>query len=221
MADGDRTETDRTGINRTGIESPDLAHADSGRTDGGPCDDRSFLFVLGSSRAGGNTEALTRRAAAQLPSTVSQRWVDLREVSLPVFQDMRHVAGHRWTAPEGDEALLLEETLKATDLVVASPLYWYGVTSAVKLYLDYWGSWLRVPAVDFRARMRGRTMWAVSAISEEDPAKADPLLGTLRLTADYMGMRWGGGLLGYADRPGDLLADDKALAAAKTFFRGP
>ncbi|MER7912583.1 flavodoxin, partial [Streptomyces sp. NPDC096068] len=46
---------------------------------------RSFLFVLGSSRADGNSEILAREAAAHLPAGVPQRWVDLNELSLPDF----------------------------------------------------------------------------------------------------------------------------------------
>jgi hypothetical protein len=58
----------------------------------------------------------------------------------------------------------------------------------------------------------------ISAISEEDPAKADPLIGTLRLSADYLGMRWGGALLGYGNRPGQVCEDVDALAKAPAFF---
>ncbi|GAA4621549.1 hypothetical protein GCM10023196_010230 [Actinoallomurus vinaceus] len=49
-------------------------------------------------------------------------------------------------------------------------------------------------------------------------ARTEPFLGTLKISADYMGMRWGGELLGYANRPGDILADEKALAEAERFF---
>jgi len=47
---------------------------------------------------------------------------------------------------------------------------------------------------------------------------AEPLAGTLRLTADYMGMRFGGQLLGYANRPGEIQADADGLARARAFF---
>jgi multimeric flavodoxin WrbA len=114
--------------------------------------------------------------------------------------------------------VLPEATLEATDLVIVSPLYWYGVSADVKLYLDHWSGWMRIPGVDFKPRMAGKTMWGVSAISEEDPALADPLVGTLRNTADYLAMAWGGVLLGYANRPGDVLKDEAALLAAKNFF---
>ncbi|MEV4467475.1 NAD(P)H-dependent oxidoreductase [Micromonospora echinofusca] len=179
-----------------------------------------FLFLLGSSRSGGNTELLARRAAAALPAGTEQRWLRLADHPLAPFRDIRHDE-QRYAQPTGNEALLLTETLAATDLVIASPLYWYSVSAATKLYLDHWSGWLRVPGVDFRQRMRGRRMWAVSALNDEDPATAEPLVTTLRRSADYLGMRWGGVLLGHANRPGDVLRDAAALRAADTFFTAP
>jgi len=177
---------------------------------------RSFLFVLGSARTGGNTETLTRAAAAALPASVTQNWIRLSELDLPPFHDVRH-DGQGFSTPTGAQKLLLDATLAATDVVVASPLYWYSVSWTSKLYLDYWSGWLRVPGADFKQRMAGKTLWGVSVLSEE-PHQADPLIGTLRRSADYLEMRWGGVLLGYGNRPDDVLADTDALARAKTFF---
>ncbi len=178
---------------------------------------RRFLFLLASARAGGNTETLARRAAERLSDDVEQRWLRLSQVPLPEFEDIRHLGDGVYPAPDGYERLLLDATLDATDLVVASPLYWYSVSASTKLYLDHWSGWMRVPGVEFKKRMRGKTMWAVSVLSEE-PAQADPLVGTLRKCADYLGMRWGGVLLGYGNRPDDVLNDAAALARAETFF---
>ncbi|SCE71514.1 Multimeric flavodoxin WrbA [Micromonospora viridifaciens] len=181
-------------------------------------DRRSFLFLLGSTRAGGNTETLARHAAAGLPADARVRWLRLADLPLPAFEDVRHSGSGRYPEPVGNGRVLLDATLAATDLVIASPLYWYTVSADVKAYLDHWAGWMRVPGVDFRARMRDKRLWAVSTISDEDPTTADPMLGTLRLTADYLGMHWGGALLGYGNRPGDVLADTAALARAETFF---
>ncbi|HEX4093714.1 MAG TPA: NAD(P)H-dependent oxidoreductase [Trebonia sp.] len=179
---------------------------------------RQFLFLLGGARADGNTEILARQAALQLPADVGQTWLRLDDTPLPPYRDVRHDADAPLPEPEGNERILLDATLAATDLVIASPLYWYSVSAATKLYLDYWVRWFKVPGAEFKARMRAKTMWAVSAISEEDQAMADPLLATLRLSAGYMGMRWGGELLGYANRPGQVLEDTGALAKAKSLF---
>src|SRR5690606_16618454 len=158
-----------------------------------------------------------RRAAEQLPPDVEQQWIDLTEHPLPDFVDLRHDSDHV-RPTEGNAALLLDATLAATDVVIASPLYWYSVSSYTKRYLDYWSGWLRTPGLRFKATLAGRTLWGVAAHAAEEPSVADPLIGTLNNPAAYMGMRFGGVLLGNGSKPGDVLGDSEALARAKTFF---
>jgi multimeric flavodoxin WrbA len=178
---------------------------------------RRFLFVLGSSRPDGNTEALARAAAEQLPADVEQQWISLARHPLPDFEDLRHDSD-RVRPTAGNTALLLDATLAATDIVIASPLYWYSVSAQTKRYLDHWAGWLRTPGLDFRAALSGRTLWGVTVLADGEPAVADPLAGTLRNSAAYLRMRFGGVLLGNGSKPGDVLSDTEALANAKTFF---
>lgn len=178
-----------------------------------------FLFLLASARRNGNAETLARQAAAQLPASATQTWLRLDEHSLPPFADLRHATDVPWTpAIDGNARKLLEATLAATDLVFVTPVYWYSLPASAKLYLDHWTAWLRSPGWDFKARMAGKSLWAVTALSDRDPALAAPLTETLRLTADYMQMRWRGALLGAGNRPGDVLQDSHATAAAADFF---
>ncbi|MFJ3618849.1 flavodoxin family protein [Streptomyces iakyrus] len=178
---------------------------------------RRFLFVLGSARAEGNSELLARRAAEQLPPDVEQEWIDLTAHPVPDFEDLRHDSDHV-RPTEGNVARLLDATLAATDIVIVSPLYWYSVSAQTKRYLDYWSGWLRTPGLDFKATMAGRTLWGVTALAHTQEVVADPLVGTLHNSAAYLGMRFGGVLLGNGSKPGDVLTDDAALTRAKTFF---
>ncbi|MEU6664695.1 NAD(P)H-dependent oxidoreductase [Streptomyces sp. NPDC046727] len=179
---------------------------------------RRFLFVLGSARADGNTELLAHEAAAQLPGDIEQRWIRLAEHPLPGFVDLRHDSDHVRPPSNTDTGLLLDATLAATDIVIASPLYWYSVSSLTKTYLDHWSAWLRTPGVDFKATMAGRTLWGIAALADHEPSVADPYVGTLNNSAAYLGMRFGGVLLGNGSAPGDVRKDTDALARAKTFF---
>ncbi len=179
---------------------------------------RSFLFLVGSSRRAGNTETLAAEAARALPADVRRQWLRLDDLPLPDFVDVRHTGDGVYPAPTGNGKVLLDATLDATDLVLATPLHWYTMSTSTKRYLDHWSGWMRVPGVDFRRRMGGRTLWGISAVSHLDLSRAEPLAGTLRLTADYMGMRFGGHLLGYANRPGEIQADADGLARAQAFF---
>ena len=178
---------------------------------------RRFLFVLAGGRRGGNTEALARRAAASLPPGVDRRWIRLDEHPLPAFADITDRDEPR-AAPEGRELALLNATLWATDLVIASPVYWFSLSSGAKLYLDHWSHWLRRRELDFKRRMARTTLWAVSALADEDHSAAEPLVRSLELTARYLGARWGGALLGNGEWPGDILRDADALDRADGFF---
>jgi NAD(P)H-dependent FMN reductase len=178
----------------------------------------SFLFVLGSTRRNGNSEALARLAAATLPESVKQEWLRLSDLPLPAFEDVRHTGTGIYEEPTGNARVLWQATREATDLVIVSPLYWYSLSASVKLYLDHWSGWMRVPGTDFLRDMRGKTMWGVTAYASAEAEFADPLVGTLRNCADYLGMRWGGMLLANGSRPGQVLDDPTALDRALNFF---
>ncbi|MEV8042962.1 NAD(P)H-dependent oxidoreductase [Streptomyces griseoluteus] len=181
---------------------------------------RRFLFVLGSARTQGNTEFLARTAAEQLPEGVEQEWIRLAGLPLPEAEDLRHDSDHVRPAPDTPAGMLLDATLAATDVVIASPLYWYSLSSLTKRYLDHWSGWLRIPGAGFKDAMAGRTLWGVTALADRDPSVADPLIGSLNNSAAYLGMRFGGVLLGNGSGPGDVRDDAGALARAKTFFAG-
>ena len=143
---------------------------------------RRFTFLITSARRDGNTEMLTRKAAETLPQHYEQLWLRLSELPLPPFEDIRHSVGV-YPQPTGNERILFDATLNATDLVFSVPLYWYSVPTSAKHYLDYWSAWLRVPDADFRRRMAGKTLWGICVLSEKDQGRADPLINMLANTA--------------------------------------
>ncbi len=180
---------------------------------------RSFTFMLASTRAEGNSEQLARHAARWLPEGATARWVRLVDHPLPPFADTRHSTGYGPLAAEA--AALREATLAASDLVLVTPVYWYGVAWTAKLYLDHWSGWMRDAALAFRPAMGGRRLWAVIADSDtDDEGSAYPVIEAMRRTAAYLDMKWGGALIGHANKPGELAGDAVGLAAAERFFTG-
>ena len=176
---------------------------------------RSFLFIVGSTRANGNTELLARRAALRLSH--EQHWLRLVDHPLPPFFDTRHDTGY--PPPDGNAKLLCDATLAATDLVIVTPVNWYSVSWPAKLYLDHWSAWMRRPELAFKAALAGRSMWGIVVDSDDEGGgSADPVVDVLRRTAEYMGMRWRGALVGHANKPGEIDRDPAALAAAERYF---
>ncbi len=176
---------------------------------------RRYLFLQSSARPAGNTEAVARLAAAHL-APEAQDWRDLTTPALQTFKDLRH--GAVYGPPEGVALDLANATLAATDLVMVAPLYWYGLPSPAKLYLDHWSHWMRLPDLSFKALMRQKTMWLVMAHASSTPEEIAPAVGTLRLASAYLGVAWGGALLVDANAPGEWKKDTDALAQAKGFF---
>jgi len=181
---------------------------------------RRFLFLLASSRAQGNTEQLARVAAQSLPAEVEQQWINLHDYDMPDFVDQRHAGDGQYPVPQGAMRELLDATLAATDLVFVTPLYWYSLPAAAKKYLDHWSGWMRVPGVDFKEKMRGRRLWNITVTADEDQSYAQALVDSLRLTAGYMEMPWNGSLIGYGNRPGEVMQDTRALERAANYFVG-
>ncbi|WP_372840414.1 flavodoxin family protein [Phaeovulum sp.] len=178
-----------------------------------------WLFLPCSTRAGGNTLALARAAAAHLPAGAEAEWFDLAAPPLPRFADLRACGGHE--APVGRLAELARATLEADELVIASPIYWYGLAGPGHEMLDHWSGWFEVPGMEFAAQMRGKRLWLISVRADATPGAQAPLEDALRRTAQWMGMRFGGALHGVGDAPGDVLNDTEALAQARRFFTTP
>lgn len=179
---------------------------------------RHLLFLVGSTRlpgVTGNTEALARGAAKALPADVQQTWLQLRDLPLPPFEDHRHGRG-TYPMPEDGGRRLLDATLAATELVFVAPVYWYSLPSPLKLYLDHWSAWLRVPGLDFKPRMAGKPLWLIT--TSGDRPKAQPAIDSVRLCAEFMAMRWAGVLWGKGGAPGAIEQDAEALAAARSFL---
>jgi NAD(P)H-dependent FMN reductase len=182
---------------------------------------QNYLFLVASSRlpgVQGNSEWLARQAAAALPAGAVQRWEHLRSLSVPAFDDLRHEGSGQYPAPQADLAELLAATLEATDLVLVAPVYWYSLPAALKLYLDHWSAWLRVPGLDFKPRMAGKRLWLIS--TSGDRTKAQPMVDSVRLCAEFMAMRWQGVLWGKGGMPRAVQQDAEAIAAAAHFFAG-
>lgn len=179
-----------------------------------------FLFLNASTREPGhigNTETLARRAADSLPAGTEQIWCKLADLELPPFVDLRHTAG-TYPMPMADARAMLDATLAATDLVFVSPVYWFSIPSPLKTYLDNWSAWLRVPGLEFKESMAGKRLWVIATSGNRE--KAQPMIDSYRLCAEFLGMQWQEPLWGKGGAPDAVLSDREAMEAATRYFSG-
>ena len=179
---------------------------------------RHFLFIVSSARvpgALGNTEWLAREAGRHLPAGATATWLHLNGVELADFEDRRHDVG-TYPMPTGDTVRLLDATLEATDLVFVTPMYWYSFPNRLKRYLDHWSAWMRVDGLDFKARMQGKRVWAITTSGSRE--KTQPMFDSLKLCAEFLAMRWQAPLWGLGGAPGAIEKDAAAIASAANHF---
>ncbi|KQU77198.1 MULTISPECIES: flavodoxin family protein [unclassified Rhizobacter] len=177
------------------------------------------LFIVASTREPGhvgNTEWLARRAAEGLPAGATQTWLHLAQMPVPPFTDQRHTVGtYPW--PEGHLRTLLDATMDCTDLVLVAPVYWYSFPSSLKTYLDHWSAWMRIDGLPFKAEMAKKRLHLVTTSGNR--AKAQPMIDSTRLCAEFLAMPMAGVLWGKGGPPDAVQSDAEAVAAAAAFLR--
>lgn len=184
---------------------------------------RHYLFLVTSTREPGhvgNTEWLAQQAAASLPADATQTWLHLAHMTLAPFTDLRHTSG-RYPMPEGDLKTLLDATLAATDIVFVAPVYWFSIPAPLKTYLDHWSAWMRVPGLPFKEEMARKSLRLIT--TSGDRAKAQPMIDSVRLCAQFLSMGWGSdeqAVLWGKGGPPDAVRDDAAaVGRAAAFLR--
>jgi multimeric flavodoxin WrbA len=123
-----------------------------------------------------------------------------------------------------DDFVALMDRIYAADLVMlGTPLYWYGPSGQLKLFLDRWSCLLDLDDAGFRQRMRGKRAVIVIAQGERGFYEAGPCLQMLDWTFRYLDMPVAGRIIvvghasgDYASDPGQRKAVTEAAAALAT-----
>lgn len=161
----------------------------------------STIALFSSSRRHGNTGKLLDRIAMEARTEV----IDLSGLRLsPYDYDHRN--------RDDDFEPLMKQVLSHDQIVVASPVYWYAVSPALKVFLDRISDFLDLPDLlaDGR-RLRGKTGYVVCTSICEEPAVE--FMGAFIETFRYLGMHFGGSVHANC-RDGYLPATHDAQAVA-------
>lgn len=173
-----------------------------------------LALIIASHRRNGNAELLAETAVKAAPVPLEVDRIRLFEHRIERFPDVRHTDD---PVPriDDDYDAVLQRVLDAQVLLFAAPVYWYAVPGVLKDFLDRWSGSLRDPELRFKERMREKTAFLTTVVSDEDRSVGEPLIKSLWLTCHYyLGMRWGGAAVGYGNRPGDVINDARGMAEA-------
>jgi multimeric flavodoxin WrbA len=140
----------------------------------------SAIALFSSSRRRGNTGQLMDRIALELNIEV----VDLANQRMSSY-DYEHLNR------DDDFEPLMKRVLEHEQIIFATPIYWYAVSPAMKVFIDRISDLLELPDLKSEGRrLRGKTAYVVCTSISDEPSAA--FMEAFRETFDYLGMRFGG-----------------------------
>jgi multimeric flavodoxin WrbA len=140
----------------------------------------STIALLSSSRRHGNTGQLIDRIASALSIEV----VDLSTLRMSPF-DYDHLNRNDDFEP------LMKRVLSHDQIIFATPIYWYAVSPAMKIFLDRLSDFLELPDLLADGRgLRGKNAYLVCTSIGDEPSA--PFTGSLLDTFNYLGMHFAG-----------------------------
>ena len=118
--------------------------------------------------------------------------------------------GH-FVCPLNDGMRKIYPKMEKADLILfGTPNYWYGPTGKMKLLID------RMRPFVANKKLKGKK-WVIVSPSAEGPNSCRLLVEMLRLSCDYLGMKFAGKILVKAYERGEIKKDKKALKKAFEF----
>ncbi len=169
------------------------------------------MFVIqGSARANGNTEFLTK----VLLDGITTESICLRNKKITPIVDQRHEPSG-FSPVDDDFDAIIEQMLTHNDIILATPLYWYGMSGQMKTFIDRWSQALRNPALNFKQQLQTKTFHVVVVGGPGARQKALPLIQQFTLIFNFIGTNFEGYLIGEGAQPGAIAEDVLALNQAK------
>ncbi|TFD91891.1 flavodoxin family protein [Jeotgalibacillus sp. R-1-5s-1] len=175
----------------------------------------SLLIISGSSRENGNAEYLAKEAVASYKGEV--KWIQLREHTIQQITDQRHDA-NGFEHVNDDHSSIVEEMIKADEILFATPLYWYGMSGHMKTFIDRWSQALRDDSLNFKKSMSGKPSYVITCGGDQVQLKALPLILQFRHIFEFMGMDFKKYFIGEARKPGDAADNVEQLKKVADFF---
>jgi multimeric flavodoxin WrbA len=174
------------------------------------------LGIIGSPRPTGNTATAVRDILEALAeSGVATGEMHLPGDTIAAIGDCRACieAGACDRVDAFDE--VMERVYEADLLVLGTPLYWYGPSGQVKVFLDRWSCLLDREEETFRARMRGKRVALVVAQGERGFYEAGPCLQSLEWSLRYLEMPLVGRIVVVGHSRSDYASDPNQRAATR------
>ncbi|MEH7331890.1 flavodoxin family protein [Neobacillus drentensis] len=176
----------------------------------------SIAVIYGGTRPNGNSELLTDHAV----QGIAAEKVYLKDYIIKPIEDMRH-------SPEGfqdrndDYNSIIDRILPHDIIIFSTPIYWYSMSGTMKNFIDRWSQTLRDARYpDFKKTLSSKKAYVIAVGGDNPYIKGLPMIQQFKYIFDFMGIEFGGYILGKGSQPGDVLQDKEAFFAASQLNNG-
>jgi multimeric flavodoxin WrbA len=168
-----------------------------------------ILALIGTPRKGSNTDLLVNqilKGSKRGKHTTQKLYLYDYEI-LPCM-DCRDCKKGDYVCTQHDEMKKIYPKIERADLIIfGTPNYWNGPPAKMKLLIDRMRPF--VPS----QKLKGKR-WVVVSPSGEGPKSSRLLVEMLRLSCNYLGMKFAGMVLARAYEKGEIKENQKALTKA-------
>jgi multimeric flavodoxin WrbA len=186
----------------------------------------NVLAISSSPRLDGNSRILAGAVLEGAAEAGNETELfDLSGTVTGLLRDCRTCRGEdgRCTITDGYERLFLDKLLSADGIVLATPLYWYGVSGALKNFIDRIFCFISASYPDseqVNARLPGKRMAAVLSAEESYVGATFGVEGSMQELARYLHWDLVGIVRGIGNKRGEVVSDPaRPLDAARTLGR--
>jgi len=171
-----------------------------------------ILALIGTPRKRSNTDQLVDQILeGSNKANHTSKKLYLYDYEILPCVDCRVCKKGNFVCPLKDGMRKIYPKMEKADLIIfGTPNYWYGPTGKMKLLIDR----MR-PFVENR-KLKDKK-WAIVSPSAEGPHSCRLLVEMLRLSCDYLGMKFAGKVLATAYERGEIKKNQKALTKAFEF----
>ncbi|MCR4398229.1 MAG: flavodoxin family protein [Firmicutes bacterium] len=168
------------------------------------------LAVVGSPRKGGNTDVLVDRVLEGAASVgADARKVYLGDLDIAPCRGCLSCERTGECVQRDDMAWLYDEVVRADALVLGTPVYWWGPSAQLKVFVDRWYA-----LIARKDSLAGKRVVVVAPYADSDPGTPRHLFGMMEESLEYLGMTLQGTLGVTASDIGDAAGDEAGIRRA-------
>lgn len=172
----------------------------------------NVLALIGSPRKGSNTDTLVNQIlnGCRTKGDTTDK-IYLYDYDIAPCIDCRNCKQSDYVCTLNDGMQTIYPMIEKADVIIlGTPLYWYGPSGKIKLFVD------RLRPFVANKKLRGKKGVVVTP-SAEGPKACEPLIQMFRLSFDYLGMEFAGNFLATAYEYGEIMENQEALKNAYEF----